>query len=48
MKGRGAEVALDLYLNLVEQEHGTIQFLGLPQLKDNPNARSIACTSSRP
>ncbi|MBC7820058.1 MAG: leucine-rich repeat domain-containing protein, partial [Planctomycetaceae bacterium] len=38
VKDKGADVALDLYLNLVEQEHGTIQFLGMPQLKDNPNA----------
>ena len=37
VKEKGAEVALDLYLKLVEQEHGTIQFVGLPQLKDNPN-----------
>jgi hypothetical protein len=40
-KGEGnvdrKRIALDLYLKLVEQEHGTIQFLGLPQLKDNPN-----------
>jgi hypothetical protein len=32
------QIALDLYLALVEQEHGTIQFVGLAQLKDNPNA----------
>jgi Domain of unknown function (DUF4062) len=38
VKDKGAEVALDLYLKLVEQEHGMIQFVGLPQLKDNPNA----------
>lgn len=39
-KGKGVDrtrIALDLYLKLIEQEHGTIQFLGLPQLKDNPN-----------
>ncbi len=38
VKAKGAQVALDLYLKLVEQEHGTIQFVGLPQLKDTPNA----------
>ena len=38
VKETGPKVALRLYLDYVQQEHGFIRFVSLPRLEDNPNA----------
>jgi internalin A len=35
---QGPKVALRLYLGAVQKEHGSIQFVSLPRLEDNPDA----------